>query len=304
MTSVSMAVFALFAAGGLALTPASAAAAGGTEAMEERVLQMEHELKALKEELKRTKEVSLEAAKKPEQEVKDLERRVAKVEQTAPAERKRQNMLFFRGGFASLVEGRGNQVFTDAFNLGGSLLGTSENDHNGGWYVGGGFDFNLTDNVWGLMPRTSVLAELGVEFKRFKSNKVVQLVPTTFNCLVNANDVVGNCAPEDLAKKRVNITMLTVTASPKIKFFEGGKLRPWIIPAGLGIHIISPPSDAATVLDVGAHFGAGVDYELFRGMRVGIDSRYNVTANFTDNNQKGSFKNDFWTVGGYIGLDF
>lgn len=295
---VSMAVSALFAVAGLAFMPASAAAAASAATMEERILQMERELKALKEELKRAKEASQEAATKPQQEVKELERRVARVEQAAPAAQKSQNMLFFRGGFASLIDDRGNQSITDAFKLGGA------NDRNGGWYVGAGFDFNLTDNVWGLMSRTSVLAELGVEFKRFKSKQVVQVVPTAVNCLLNGNDQIGNCAPEDLARDRVTLTMLSVTASPKIKFFEGSRLRPWIIPVGLGIHVISPPSDAVTVLDVGAHFGAGFDYELIRGVRVGIDSRYNLTGNFTDDNRRGRFKNDFWTVGGYVGLHF
>ena len=76
--------------------------------------------------------------------------------------------------------------------------------------------------------------------------------------------------------------MFTVSASPKIKFMQGSKLRPWIIPAGLDFNVISPPSDAATYLDVGVQFGAGVEYEIIPGLKFGIDGRYHLVSNISD----------------------
>ena len=73
------------------------------------------------------------------------------------------------------------------------------------------------------------------------------------------NLILGGCYGKQ------NMMMVTVSASPKIKFMEGSKLRPWIIPAGFDIHVISPPSGSTNYLDVGVQSGAGVDYELLPG---------------------------------------
>ena len=115
--------------------------------------------------------------------------------------------------------------------------------------------------------------------------------------------------------------MFTVSASPKIKFLEGSIVRPWIIPAGLDFHVISPPSDAATVLDIGVQFAGGVEIEPLPGIKVGVDGRYHYTANETNTtndfvlvtNAAGApvpltgstdKDNDFWTVGAYLGFSF
>jgi opacity protein-like surface antigen len=92
--------------------------------------------------------------------------------------------------------------------------------------------------------------------------------------------------------------MLTVSASPKIKFTQWGKFQPWIIPAGLDIHVISPPSDPVTVLDVGFQVGAGAEYTLWKSLKVGVDGRWHWTDDQTFTN------NEFWTVGGYLGIGF
>jgi hypothetical protein len=294
-----------------ALFPALAGAAQNeTSALLERLKQMERahaemqrrmeqEIQALRNELSATRKV----AQEPEREVQAIEERVATLEKTPF---KRKNLLFFRGGYAQLNQGRGNQFFTDsydAFGL-GDALGLPQNDDEAGYYAGAGFDFNLTDDVWGMMPQTSVFAELSVEYKSFESKEVVQPLPTAINCLTDSVNTLGDCNPGDLVTGDVTLTMFSLTASPKIKFFEDGKLRPWIIPVGFGLHVISPPSDVGTVLDIGGHFGAGVDYEFMPGLRAGMDFRYNVTANATDDYSKGSFGNDFWTAGGYVGIGF
>ena len=37
--------------------------------------------------------------------------------------------------------------------------------------------------------------------------------------------------------------MLTVDIAPKMKFRQDSDFQPWIIPAGLDYHVISPQSD-------------------------------------------------------------
>ena len=140
-------------------------------------------------------------------------------------------------------------------------------------------DFNLTDDVWGLMPNTSVLSEVMFEYKEFGSK------------------VAGSALPPP--GSGVNVSQFTLTAAPKIKFFEGSRFRPWIIPAGLGLHVISPPSESITVLIPGVMFGVGADYQIWKNFFVGIDGRYHLTSGRTD-----GIKIDGMTAGGYIGMGF
>jgi hypothetical protein len=37
--------------------------------------------------------------------------------------------------------------------------------------------------------------------------------------------------------------MLTVDVALKLKFSEGSKICPWVLPIGLNFHVISPPSN-------------------------------------------------------------
>jgi hypothetical protein len=140
------------------------------------------------------------------------------------------------------------------------------------------------------MPHTAVFAELGIEYKNFDTrDNAPRVVPIASNVLG-----VHNTSTEG-----VTLSMLTVSASPKLKYTGWGKLQPWIIPAGLDFHVISPPSDAGTVLDIGAQFGGGLDYEPIQGFHIGVDGRYHLAANKTD-----GVRNDHWTAGGYIGIHF
>jgi len=93
--------------------------------------------------------------------------------------------------------------------------------------------------------------------------------------------------------------MLRVSAAPKIKFMHGSKLRPWIIPLGLDLNIISPPSDGVTVLNSGMQFGAGVDYEILPGILAGVDGRYHWTPDDID-----GVDTDGFTLGGSVGFAF
>jgi hypothetical protein len=178
---------------------------------------------------------------------------------------RKSHMLFFRGGFAH----------SDHSRTGVSLTGTPDKN---AWYVGAGFDWGLTKDAWGLAPRTSVASELMFEYKELGQN-------------------VQGSSPT--AGYGVNVSQLTLTAAPKIKFLEGNRLRPWVIPASLAIHVISPPSAAITELVPGIMFGGGIDYRIWKSFSVGLDARYHLTGAKYDN-----IKIDGVTAGGYLGIGF
>lgn len=259
-----------------------------TQALERSLKQLEVSLQAVRKELEQVKaESALEAQKlmKVEEASASMEKRqaqeaqkVTKIEEVAASVEKRQNsrhhMLFFRGGFARSNELR-NGVSIESNGLGGAG-GQADRD---AWYIGAGFDWNLTNDVWGLMPKTSVMSELMFEYKEFGTK------------------VRGNALPP--AGAGVNVSQFTLTAAPKIKFLEGSRFRPWIIPAGLAIHVISPPSESITVLIPGVMFGIGADYRIWKDFFVGVDARYHLTSGRND-----GIKIDGMTAGGYIGIGF
>jgi hypothetical protein len=92
--------------------------------------------------------------------------------------------------------------------------------------------------------------------------------------------------------------MVTIDVAPKIKFMEDSKFRPWIIPVGLDIHVISPPSNQTQYLDVGVQFGVGFEYQIYKAFKIGVDGRYHLTANMTNTN------NSYGQVGPYVGISF
>lgn len=198
------------------------------------------------------------------------------------------NQVFFRGGAAFLSSDRSGEVFTDVFGR-----NNQRNDGKSGYYVGGGLDLVLSKDVWGMMSKTWALGEIGVEFKRWNSKVVTVAVPST------CAGALGAAAPGcSVRNDKVQLTMLTVNIAPKIKFMEGSRFRPWIIPIGLDFHVISPPSNDTTVLDIGGQVGAGFEYHLFRAFHVGLDGRFHLATGQTDTT------NNFGTVGAYVGLSF
>ncbi len=249
------------------------------------------------------------------QPVKQLDERVAKVENWVHSQPPKVsgNMVFFRGGFLGLADNRGNSAFTDLYNAGGVLgAGTTPNSHDNGWYAGAGFDFLLSRDTWGILPGTWALAELNVEFSSVDSKNVVLTVPTAAATLVNGGTLTPVIGDQHMMQ-------LTVSASPKIKFMEGSRLRPWIIPVGLDFRVISPPSESSNYLDVGAQFAAGAEYELFPGIKLGADFRYHVAAGLTNPDYNAATRaaftslglpqpnepnNNYWTAGGYLGIGF
>lgn len=190
-------------------------------------------------------------------------------------------MVFFKGGFALLNSNRGSETFTDCGVL--NTAGTcGRNNSDNGWYVGAGLDLVMSKDAWGAMSKTWVVGEIGLQFNRWGGSTVGGGVTG-----------VGN---SNTAKTQ--LTSVTIDVAPKIKFMEGSALRPWVIPVGLDIMVISPPSNQTQYLDVGVQFGAGVEYEIWRAFKIGLDARYHLMANMTNTT------NSYFQVGPYVGISF
>jgi hypothetical protein len=194
----------------------------------------------------------------------------------------RGNRVFFRGGFAGATSDRSNELFTDGHNV----LGAGTNGGSTGYYVGAGEDIMLTRDLWGVMKGIAVVGEIGVEFKRFNSKTVS-----------NSNTIPVTAA-SNAGPGKEQITMLTVDIAPKVKFMQGSDFQPWIIPVGLDFHVISPPSNQTTVLDIGVQFGTGAEYRIWKELWLGVDGRFHLASNQTNTT------NNFGTIGSYVGIGF
>jgi len=199
----------------------------------------------------------------------------------ASAEEGTGNQVFYRGGFVAMSSSRGNEFFTDC-GLGAPNT-CGQNNSTTGWYAGAGLDLVMSKNAWGGMDKTWVVGEIGLQFNRFNSQ--------------NVNGGVSGATSGGLTAK-TQLTSVTIDVAPKIKFMEGSAFRPWIIPVGLDIMVISPPSNQTQYLDVGVQFGAGVEYELWRAFKLGVEARYHLMANMTNTN------NSYGQIGPYVGISF
>ena len=199
------------------------------------------------------------------------------------------NMIAFKGGFMRLDSDRSNSLFTDA----GNPLGTGLNNSQNGWYVGAWLDLALSKDAWGMMNGTWAVGEIGLQFNRISSKVVTN----------TGNIGVGTTPPAGLQVTSTSpslqqLTMITIDIAPKLKFMEGSPFRPWLIPVGLDLHVISPPSNQTQYLDVGVQFGAGFEYQVWKAFKLGMDARYHLTANMTNTS------NSYFQVGPYIGIAF
>jgi hypothetical protein len=229
--------------------------------------------------------------------VQELDQWMQSVKAAPVRSSSKDNMVFFRGGWGHTNDNRGgNQGLTGAGRglltgaNGGSgdplvgvvggltpfLNGERNTADKDAWYFGAGFDFSLNNDLFGMMDNTEVAAELMLEYKEFSDD--------TDSLLTGQN---------------VTVNQLTISASPKIKFLKGSKFRPWLIPVGFDLNIISPPSGAVTVLNPGMQFGVGADYQLIDNIYVGADARYHLTLDDVD-----GVDTDGFSVGGYLGLGF
>ena len=272
------------------------AASNKADALEAQLQSMQAELSRLRAEVNRPTS-SAEADK-----VQELDQWMTSVKST-PAESKKSkdNMVFFRGGYGHANAGRGGTL--DPTNVPG--VGSTRNGVLSGgngiadqdqWYFGAGFDFSLNDNLFGLMDKTEVLAELMFDYKQLgekQSNGLYSAAMPTVNLLSGGTTIPATNT------ETATVNQLTLAASPKIKFMKGSAFRPWLIPVGFELNIVSPPSDAITVLNPGMQFGAGADYKIWKDLYVGADARYHYTADNGD-----GVRTDGVTAGGYLGIGF
>jgi len=272
------------------------------DAAAQRIKQLEQSLQAIQVELQKIKSESAQAAQKiksVEQTTSQTEQKVISLEErkTEMAARvdpltqrigsditEKNRLLHFRGGFTHAMNQRNGSSIQSVV----APVGAQDQAGKDGWYVGAGIDWGLTRDMWGMMPKTTVFAELMFEYKQF-SNSVQG------NALANAPTMLAGGAYNPI---NVTVSQFTLTAAPKIKFLEGSKVRPWIIPAGLAIHVMSPTSEAITYLAPGIMFGAGVDYNFYKDFFVGIDGRYQLVDKTDGVNLSGM------TAGGYVGIGF
>ncbi|MDO9215312.1 MAG: porin family protein [Methylococcales bacterium] len=227
--------------------------------------------------------------------VEELDQWMASVKAAPVIEKTKDNMMFFRGGYAHANATRGGTLDPTTVGTAGNrngLLNGPITDKDA-WYMGAGFDFSLNNNLFGLMDDTEVLAELMFDYK--------ELGTRGFNGIsgnvANAVNIAGLGISANTQRATVN--QFTLAASPKIKFMKGSSFRPWIIPVGFEINVISPPSDAITVLNPGMQFGLGADYKIWKDIYIGADARYHQTLNSSD-----GVRTNGLTAGGYLGLGF
>ncbi len=203
-------------------------------------------------------------------------------ESKAKPAKSKDNMVFFRGGYSRNdqrpVATTSNDCGTGGFQ--GSTFGCDSSDKDG-WYFGAGFDFSLDDDLFGLSPGTETLAELMFDYNEFGT--------FTGTAVVTGQKAIATQS------------QLRLTAAPKIKFMKGSAFRPWIIPAGFSLNVMSPPSQINTITHLmpAIHFGAGADYNIWRNLYVGADVRYNFGLNKLD-----GVNTNGLTAGGYLGIGF
>ncbi|MDD5271811.1 MAG: porin family protein [Methylovulum sp.] len=254
------------------------------EALEAQLQSMQYELQSLRSQVGRPA-VDADSAK-----VQELDQWMNTVK-AEPKTKGKNNMVFFRGGYGRMDSNRGGTLDPTAAggNSGGVLNGVIGNQD--AWYFGAGFDWSLNDDLFGMMSGTEVFAELMFDYKELgerAANGITSVVGTKEKLPVPGVNT-----------QTATVNQLTLAASPKIKFFKGQAFRPWVVPVGFELSVISPPSDAITVLNPGMQFGLGADYRVWQNLYVGADARYHYAPDNVDGvNTNGV------TAGGYVGIGF
>lgn len=270
------------------------------DALEAQVRAMQDELAALRSQ-QAAPAPSVDSAK-----VEELDQWMASVKAAPVIEKTKDNMVFFRGGYGRTNGTRGGTLDpTDVPGLGlSSINGVAVGPiaDKDAWYFGAGFDFSINNNLFGLLDNTEVAAELMFDYKQLGKRGNNGLSPAevaVVNTLPNGAGAAGNFFLPAANTQTATVNQLTLAASPKIKFLKGSAFRPWLIPVGFELNIISPPSDAITVMTPGMQFGFGADYKVWKDIYVGADARYHYAPSKVDGVDTNGF-----TAGGYLGLGF
>lgn len=270
-----------------------------SSSVDARLRAMENEIQGLRAELNNARAAVRTQGGAKVQEVEaaqaQLDQRVTEVEKKEEQERD-DDLVFFRGGFAQLSHQRKNELLTN-----NPLLNGQSGQNGEGWYVGAGLDHRLTSDLWGATDLLAVDGEIMFQYMNF-GQATNGFVSYTLNSL----GMPGNIKNQ--------VTQFMLTASPKLKFnVLDGDLRPWIIPFGLSINVISPPSSGVTVLNPGLMLGTGLEYRVWKNIWVGADFRYNFTGgdlNYQYTNPNNGVRvlnkvsTDGLMAGGYFGIGF
>jgi opacity protein-like surface antigen len=203
---------------------------------------------------------------------------------SSSAEEFKGNQVFFRGGGYFNLSGRSGEDFTDTNCLSGCNNGST------GYYLGAGMDFMMHKGALDFMgvKNVSLLGELSTFMARLNSSTVTP----------NSSFVDNKLTGSSLAHRQVEITTFSMTIGPKLKFLEGERFRPWILPAGLTYLVISPASTNSNYFDWGIQWGAGAEYNVYGPFNLGVEGRYTLTANMTHT------QNSFGQAGVYLGIMF
>ncbi len=191
-----------------------------------------------------------------------------------PARAELGGQVFFRYAWPELSNTRGNEVFTDTLGAGGF------NNDDGQWALSAGLDIPITSAIGpGVL-----LGEVMLEYAKFSDKRVIQ----TTSALLGAPTT-----------SKVTVSELVVVVAPKYRFDAmDGKLRPWIIPAGVAFMVNSPPTNDTTYLDIGYHLGIGAEYMVSELISLGVDYRRTIASGEPD------IKATYSSFGFYVGFNF
>ncbi|MGZ8191865.1 MAG: porin family protein [Methylococcaceae bacterium] len=287
--ALGIATATLTIAGALVAPQAVAGSKSDVAAMNSKVEALEAQLQAMQYELQALRaEASRPAASADSAKVQELDQWMNQVKSEPVHKEHHDNTLFFRGGYAGQDSGRGGTLDPTAPGGDAGALNGAIGDEDG-WYFGAGFDFGLTDDVWGMMDNTQVLGELMFDYTELGTRAPNGVTPA----------IGAATGLPAVNTETATVNMLRLSASPKIKFLAGSAFRPWLIPVGFELDIISPPSDAITVLTPAMQFGGGVDYRIWKDIFIGVDARYHYAPGDVDGVDVSGV-----TAGGYLGIGF
>ena len=237
---------------------------------------------------------SAKTVDKDTQKVQELDAWMADVKSKPVEKKSKDNMVYFRGGYAGNDESM--NATTNTVSIDGTPYTVGTEGHSGGWNFGAGMDMSLTDDMFGIFSGTALngtelLGELDlnyVDLGTFQAGATA---------LVGSNGVI----PLDVSTETASQAMLRISASPKIKFMKGSKFRPWVIPVGFTMSVISPPSGINTITELkpGMNFGTGMDYNVWKSLYVGADVRYYLATSSLDGTNVNGL-----TAGGQLGFGF
>ncbi len=268
---------------------APAVVASKTDVLEAQVRVMQDEIASLRAQVNSARPAAATSSA-DSQRIQELDAWVASVKadgHKAHGAKSKDNMLYFRGGYVQ--NDRAMLATTNSFGgsslpLGGVLPGATGGSSSG-WNVGAGVDFHLNEGLFGLLDKTDLLGELDINYVdvgRY-TGSVTQAT-------------AGIAAPATVSQ-----SMMRLSASPKVKFLKGSALRPWIIPVGLTLNFISPPTQVNTIsyLKPGMNFATGFDYNVWKSLYIGADVRYFLATSQLDGTNVNGL-----TAGGQVGFGF